>query len=152
VGGPGTTTVACLGAAQVDRWGNLNSTTLVPAGGPFLVGSGGANDVTSRAAACVVVTLARPDRLVDEVAYVTSPGRNVVSVVTELGILRRDGEALVISAVPAGEAPVSARVQALAGACGWEPAVARDVSELIAPADHEVSALRGYDPERLFLA
>ena len=152
VGGSGTTTVACLGAAQVDRWGNLNSTTLVPGGGPFLVGSGGANDVTSRAAACVVVTLARPDRLVDELSYVTSPGRNVVSVVTELGVLRRDGAALVISAVPAGEAPLSARVQALAEACGWEPAVAGDVSELVAPADHEVSALRRYDPERLFLA
>src|SRR6202035_17228 len=53
VGGPGTTTVACLGAAQVDRHGNLNSTTIP--GGPFLVGLGGANDVASRAAGCVVI-------------------------------------------------------------------------------------------------
>ena len=73
VGGPGTRTIACLGAAQVDRDGNLNS-TLIP-GGPFLVGSGGANDVASRAAACVVVALARPDRLVERVGFVTSPGR-----------------------------------------------------------------------------
>ncbi len=74
VGGPGTRTIACLGAAQVDRDGNLNS-TLIP-GGPFLVGSGGANDVASRAAACVVVALARPDRLVERVGFVTSPGRS----------------------------------------------------------------------------
>ena len=59
VGGPGTTTVGCLGAAEVDRHGNLNSTRARP-DGRFLVGSGGANDVASRAAACVVVTLARP--------------------------------------------------------------------------------------------
>ena len=44
------------------------------AGGRFLVGSGGANDVTSRAAACVVITLARPERLPARAAYVTSPG------------------------------------------------------------------------------
>ena len=61
IGGPGTTTVGCLGAAEVDRDGCLNSTQL--AGGRFLVGSGGANDVASRATACVVVTLARPERL-----------------------------------------------------------------------------------------
>ena len=51
IGGPGTRTVGCLGAAEVDRHGSLNSTEL--AGGRFLVGSGGANDVASRATACV---------------------------------------------------------------------------------------------------
>ena len=44
---------ACLGGAQVDRLGNINS-TLIP-DGPFLVGSGGGNDVASVAAECVVV-------------------------------------------------------------------------------------------------
>jgi acyl CoA:acetate/3-ketoacid CoA transferase beta subunit len=73
IGGPGTRTVGCLGAAEVDRTGCLNSTEL--AGGRFLVGSGGANDVASRATACVVVTLARPERLPETVAYVTSPGQ-----------------------------------------------------------------------------
>lgn len=152
VGGPGTTTVACLGAAQVDRHGNLNS-TLIP-GGPFLVGSGGANDVASRAAACVVVGLARPDRLVDEVGYVTSPGRNVVAVVTERGVLRRAGQEkeLRIAAVAQGPGSVADRVRAFADACGWEPAVAAQVEELPAVTDDEVAALRRYDPERLFLS
>ena len=101
IGGPGTTTVGCLGAAEVDRQGSLNSTQL--AGGRFLVGSGGANDVASRATACVVVTLARPERLPETVAYVTSPGERVVSVVTDKGILRRDDGVLRLAAVPAGE-------------------------------------------------
>lgn len=152
VGGPGTRTVACLGAAQVDRRGNLNSTTLVPEGGPFLVGSGGANDVASRAEACVVVTLARPDRLVAQVAYVTSPGARVTAVVTERGVLRRRGEELVLSAVAAGPEPLHERVGALAACCGWELAVADHVEELPAPGEDEVRALRRYDPERLFLA
>ena len=48
VGGPGTTTIGCLGGAQIDRVGNINSTQVVPR--PFLVGSGGGNDVASTAA------------------------------------------------------------------------------------------------------
>src|SRR5579864_8688532 len=72
IGGPATRTVGCLGEAEVDREGRLNSTEL--SGGRFLVGSGGANDVASRATACVVVTLARPERFPDSVAYVSSPG------------------------------------------------------------------------------
>ncbi|HEX7521254.1 MAG TPA: CoA-transferase, partial [Acidimicrobiia bacterium] len=73
VGGPGTTTVACLGGAQVDRLGNINS-TLVP-DGPFLVGSGGGNDVASVAAESVVVATLTPARTPSECGYVTSPGR-----------------------------------------------------------------------------
>ncbi|HUA94932.1 MAG TPA: CoA-transferase, partial [Acidimicrobiales bacterium] len=125
VGGPGTRTVACLGAAQVDRHGNLNSTTIP--GGPFLVGSGGANDVASRAAACVVVGLARPDRLVAEVGYVTSPGARVTSIVTDRGVLRRVDGSLRIAAVASGPEPVESRVRAFADACGWDPEVVRDV-------------------------
>ncbi|MDR3648386.1 MAG: hypothetical protein P4L20_04790 [Acidimicrobiales bacterium] len=150
VGGPGTRTIACLGAAQVDRDGNLNS-TLIP-GGPFLVGSGGANDVASRAAACVVVALARPDRLVERVGFVTSPGDRVASVVTDLGVLRRLDGTLRIAAVPGGPGPLSERVRALADACGWDVAVASSVSELEPVTDDEVLALRRYDPERLFLS
>ncbi len=150
VGGPGTRTIACLGAAQVDRDGNLNS-TLIP-GGPFLVGSGGANDVASRAAACVVVALARPDRLVERVGFVTSPGDRVASVVTDLGVLRRLDGTLRIAAVPGGPGPLAERVRALADACGWDVAVASSVSELDPVTDDEVMALRRYDPERLFLS
>ncbi len=44
VGGPGTTLLACLGAAQIDRHGNINSTVIGDS--VFLVGSGAAT--TSR--------------------------------------------------------------------------------------------------------
>lgn len=107
--------------------------------------------MTSRAAACVVITLARPDRLPGDAAYVTSPGDRVVSVVTDLGVLRRvDGE-LKVAAVAPGDAPIVERVRALVGACGWEPAVVRNPEELDAVSAPEVLALREYDRERLFL-
>jgi acyl CoA:acetate/3-ketoacid CoA transferase alpha subunit/acyl CoA:acetate/3-ketoacid CoA transferase beta subunit len=150
IGGPGTTTVGCLGAAEVDRDGCLNSTEL--AGGRFLVGSGGANDVASRATACVVVTLARPERLPDAVAYVTSPGQRVVSVVTDKGILRRDDGVLRVAAVPDGAGTLEDGVRAFASSCGYQPDVARQVEVLPAVRPDEVRALREFDRQRLFLA
>ena len=150
IGGPGTVSIGCLGAAQVDRAGDINS-TLIP-GGAFLVGSGGANDVASRADECIVVTLARPERLPAKVGYVTSPGRRVETLVTDLGILRkRDGE-LWLAAVPAGDEPVDERVGAMRAACGWDLQVERGVEELAPVTPAEVLALRRYDPQRLFLA
>jgi acyl CoA:acetate/3-ketoacid CoA transferase alpha subunit/acyl CoA:acetate/3-ketoacid CoA transferase beta subunit len=149
IGGPGTTTVGCLGAAEVDQDGCLNSTEL--AGGRFLVGSGGANDVASRATACVVVTLARPERLPERVAYVTSPGERVVSVVTDKGVLRRQDGVLRVAAVPPGEGSVEERAAAFVASCGYQPAVSRALEELAPVEPGEVRALREFDRERLFL-
>jgi acyl CoA:acetate/3-ketoacid CoA transferase alpha subunit len=149
VGGPGTRVVACLGAAETDRRGNLNSTQL--AGGRFLVGSGGANDVATRATACVVVTLARPERLPERAGYVTSPGDRVTAVVTDKGVLRRlDGE-LRLAAVPGGPTPLADRVRAFVESCGWDPDVVPDVEELEPVTQREVLALREFDRERVFL-
>ena len=134
VGGPGTRTIACLGAAQVDRDGNLNS-TLIP-GGPFLVGSGGANDVASRAAACVVVALARPDRLVERVGFVTSPGRPRDE---RRHRPRRAAPARRHAAGRGGRRAGPGRWPSGCGrsvdACGWDVAVATSVSELDAGDD-----------------
>ena len=149
VGGPGTTTIGCMGAAEVDRNGNLNSTRL--SDGRFLVGSGGANDVASRAAACVVVTLGRPQRLPDRVAYVTAPGHRVTSVVTDRGVLRRIDGRLQVAAVPAGPGPLAGRVRAMVASCGWEPEVAPVVEELATVTPDEAWELRNFDRHRQFL-
>lgn len=149
VAGPGTRVVGMVGAAQVDRRGNLNS-TLVP-DGPFLVGSGGANDVVTSAEETVVVTLLRPVRTPAEVGYVTCPGQRVRTVVTDRGILRKHDGVLRLAAVPAGAAPIAERARAATAACGWDLEVARDLDELPAPTAAEVHALRDYDRRRLFL-
>jgi len=151
VGGPGTTTVACLGGAQIDRHGNVNS-TLIP-DGPFLVGSGGGNDVASVCAEAIVVALLARERTPPECGYVTSPGRAVRALVTDLGTLEKlepDGE-LTLTAVPAGPEPIEERVAVARAACGWELGVAPDVAELAPPTVAEVSALRAWDPRGWFL-
>jgi acyl CoA:acetate/3-ketoacid CoA transferase beta subunit len=150
VGGPGTTTVACLGGAQVDRFGSINS-TLVP-DGPFLVGSGGGNDVASVAAEAIVVATLTPGRTPPECDYITSPGRAVRALVTDLGTLEKvDGNELVLTAVPAGEGSVAERIDAARAACGWDVAIARDVRELPPPTAEEIAALRRWDPRGWFL-
>jgi acyl CoA:acetate/3-ketoacid CoA transferase beta subunit len=150
VGGPGTITVACLGGAQIDRFGNINS-TLVP-GGPFLVGSGGGNDVASVAEEAIVVATLTRERTPPDCGYVTSSGRNVHALVTDLGALEKlGGDELVLTAVPAGESPLSERVDAARAACGWDLAVADEVREMDAPAGDEIATLRRWDPRGWFL-
>jgi acyl CoA:acetate/3-ketoacid CoA transferase alpha subunit/acyl CoA:acetate/3-ketoacid CoA transferase beta subunit len=151
VGGPGTTTIACLGGAQVDRHGNINSTHIP--GGPFLVGSGGGNDVASVAAESVVVATLTPQRTPAECGYITSPGRSVRALVTDLGLLEKPGgrDELVLTAVPEGDAPLAERVEAAVSACGWPLEVAAGVGTLPAPTPEELAALRGWDPRGWFL-
>jgi acyl CoA:acetate/3-ketoacid CoA transferase alpha subunit/acyl CoA:acetate/3-ketoacid CoA transferase beta subunit len=152
VSGPGTKVLGVLGGAQIDRFGNVNSTTLQP-DGPFLVGSGGGNDVASSAEECIVVATLTPPRTPPRVAYVTSPGRAVRALVTDLGVLSRhaEGEPLRLTAVPAGTAPVAERVEAARRACGWELEVVAPVSELAPPSAGEIAALRRWDPRGWFL-
>jgi acyl CoA:acetate/3-ketoacid CoA transferase alpha subunit/acyl CoA:acetate/3-ketoacid CoA transferase beta subunit len=153
VGGPGTVTIGCLGGAQVDRFGNINSTHIVPR--PFLVGSGGGNDVASTAAECVVVATLTPQRTPSECSYVTSPGRAVRALVTDLGTLEKLGDVatseFVLTAVPAGAEPLDDRVAAARAACGWDLAVAPEVRELPAVTPADVEALRRWDPRGWFL-
>ena len=148
VGGAQTTTIACLGGAQVDRFGNVNS-TLVP-GGPFLVGSGGGNDVASVCAEAVVVATLTPKRTPPECGYVTSPGHHVQALVTDLAIFEKLG--------PLDETPFSltalapgVRVEEVRAACGWEFEVAPSLATLPEPEPAEIAALRGWDPRNWFL-
>jgi acyl CoA:acetate/3-ketoacid CoA transferase alpha subunit/acyl CoA:acetate/3-ketoacid CoA transferase beta subunit len=153
VGGAGTTTIGCLGGAQIDRFGNVNSTRIEPR--PFLVGSGGGNDVASTATENVVVATLTPQRTPPDCSYITSPGRAVRALVTDLGLLEKQGELatseLVLTAVPAADTPIADRIAAARAACGWDLDVAPDVGELPAPTADEVGALRRWDPRGWFL-
>ena len=153
VGGAGTTTIGCLGGAQIDRFGNVNSTRIEPR--PFLVGSGGGNDVASTATENVVVATLTPQRTPADCSYITSPGRAVRALVTDLGVLEKQGDLatseLVLTAVPAGDEPIADRIAAARAACGWDLQVVDDVTELAPPTADEVGALRAWDPRGWFL-
>lgn len=140
---PGTVAIGCLGAAQVDEQGDLNTTELP--GRAFLVGSGGGNDVASTADEVVVVATLTERRAVGRCDYVTSPGRAVRSIATDLCVLeRRDGRFVVSAVAPGALDVVRDRV-------AWELDVASDCVELHPPSADELLALRTWDPQGHFL-
>lgn len=124
-----------VGAAQIDATGAINSTRL--ASGRVLVGSGGASDICSSAAE--VVVLSRSSRLVDTVDYVTSPGHQVRSVVTEGFVLERLTDSpmgwMVGPTYPAeGGRKLGPAIEAMMAECPWplditsQPAIAPPLS------------------------
>src|SRR5690606_12421115 len=68
--------VGLLSGAQVDRYGNLNSTVLGPYPHPKvrLPGSGGALDIALLAKRLIILMPHEPKRFVERVDFVTSPG------------------------------------------------------------------------------
>src|SRR5437899_217458 len=71
----GRVNLGFLGAAEVDRFGNLNSTQVLGDHGLVrLPGSGGACDIASLAQRFVVLMEHSARRLPEKVGYITSPG------------------------------------------------------------------------------
>ncbi|MHB9149950.1 MAG: CoA-transferase subunit beta [Thermoleophilia bacterium] len=151
--------VGFIGGAQIDRYGNLN-TSLVRNGDETvrLPGSGGAADIASLARRLVLIMPHEKRRFVERVDYVTSPGygegrgwRERVglprggpsAVITTLGLLRfyETGEAYLHS-----YHPFSTRDEVVAET-GWELAVAPDVAPTPAPSEEELATIRRYDPD-----
>ena len=144
---------ACLGslaAGQIDKYGNINS-TIIP-GKTYVTGSGGANDITSSAREVVVSLLQSPRRFVDEVPYITAPGRTVRTVVSDLGVYEKEHEdgALRLTGV-FGNGPEAQAVEAARAACGWDLAVASRLRRFEAPTPDELGLIRLFDPRRYFL-
>ena len=146
-----------LGAAEVDRFGNLNSTEVRGPGGLVrLPGSGGACDIASLAHRFVVLLEHDKQRLPERVSYVTSPGYGEggdwrqrvglprggpAAVITTKGILRFDekGEAYLASRHPGID------VEDILKNTGWPLRVSNDVIETPAPGVDELEAIREYD-------
>lgn len=150
VGGPASRTLGVLGAGQIDRFGNVNSTR--DESGTFLIGSGGANDVASGAREVVVTVRQSPRRLVSSVPYVTSPGQAVSAIVTtEAVLVRRDGEFQLVRYFPRSGEPAEATIRRVVARTGWPLRVADDVAAEPPPTGAELAELRAFDPDRTVL-
>ncbi|MGH3314104.1 MAG: CoA-transferase subunit beta [Streptomyces sp.] len=157
--------VGFLGAAQIDKWGNLNSSVIGDWHHPKarLPGSGGANEVMANAREVFVVMRRHdPRSFTEELDFCTSPGPDraladgirplgagVTRVITELGILAREGvgEELRLTAVHPGVTAEDVRA-----ATGWDLQTAEEVSVIGAPTAAELALLReDVDPDRVYL-
>jgi glutaconate CoA-transferase subunit B len=138
----GRVDVGFLGAAQIDRSGNLNSTVIGDYDSPKvrLPGAGGAPEIATSAREVFVMLRQTPRAFVEELDFRTSSGGRVSVVVTDLGLLEPRGpeRELVLTHVHPGIDALRARE-----ATGWPLRVAGDLRETRAPTDEELAALRG---------
>ncbi len=152
--------VSFIGGAQVDRYGNLNTSYI---GGSETVetrlpGSGGACDLACLGQRHIIVMNHQKRRFVPRVDYITSPGfgngpgwRAQVglarggpsAVITTLGVLRFDSATceMMLSATHPG-----VTVDQVCQNTGWPLKVAENVAETPAPTAMELAMIRKFDP------
>ena len=136
--GPGRVQVAFLGAAQVDRHANLNSTVIGDYANPRtrLPGAGGAPEIATGCHEVVVIATHSRRTFVERLDFVTTTGTRTTAVITDLGVLEpRDGE-LALTALHPG-----VTVEQVQDATGWELRVAGEVAATEPPTDEELRAL-----------
>ena len=151
-----------IGGAEVDRFGNLNTSYVGEPSRPAvkLPGSGGGADIAVLSRRWVTLMSHERRRLVEKVSFVTSPGhgdgtpgwrkRNGLlgggpaAIITTLGVLRfpeGGGEAYLASAHP------GITVEDILAGTGWQLKVARQVAVTPEPTGAELEAIRRFDPE-----
>jgi glutaconate CoA-transferase subunit B len=138
--------VGFLGAAQIDRHGNLNSTVIGEYDHPKvrLPGGGGAPEIATGVRDVFVMLRQTPRAFVERLDFTTSVGDRVRVVVTDLGILEpQDGELTLVAVHPGVE------VDAVQAATGWDLRIAADVAVTTPPSSVELAELRRLDPKVL---
>ncbi len=148
-----------LGAAQIDRFANLNSTVIGPYGAPRtrLPGSGGAAEIAGASREVMIVMRQSTRSFVERADFVTSAGfgsgpgdrealglrgGGPTTVVTDLGILRPDPATLELALV---EIHPGVELDEVRAATGWDLAVADSLSVTAPPSAAELAVLRALE-------
>ena len=148
--------VAFLGGAQIDRYGNLNTTVIGDYEHPKvrLPGSGGACEIAIHARQILVIMRQAKRSFVDRIDFRTSPGHSgdpahdaargwhgsgPTAVVTDLATYAFDpatGEMVLRTTHP------GVTVDDVRASMGWDPSIAEDLGETPAPSDEELRLIR----------
>lgn len=163
----GNVDVGFLGAAQIDRFGSLNTTVIGDWESPKvrLPGSGGAADIMANAGEVFVilrrhdpaalpreldfVTSASPVRAAEYPDFIQPRGFGVSTVITPLGILRRKDRLGELELTHVHPGVTSEQVQERTG---WDLAISSDLAVTQEPTAEEVRLLRDeIDTVRLYL-
>jgi len=153
---PGRIDVGFLGAAQLDKYGNINTTVIGPSYEQprvRLPGAGGAPEIAAACKEVIVIVRQSPRTFADRVDFVTSVGfgdgdgtRQRLGltgggprlVITDLGTLQPTGSGeLVLTGVYPGVS-----VRRVRDNTGWDLAVSPDLTEIVPPSQAELTALR----------
>lgn len=157
--------VGFLGGAQIDKYGNINSTVIGSYKTPKvrLPGSGGACDIASNVKKIIVITPHEKRRFVEKVDFLTSPGfvdgkekwkllklqgGGPYAVITNLCTMKFDdvtGEMMVASLHP------GVTIEKVWENTPWKVNVAAKLEQTPPPTEREISALRALDPSKTYL-
>ena len=157
--------VGFMGGAQIDRYGNLNSSFIGSPENPSvrLPGTGGGNDISSLTQMIVAIKHEKR-RFVEKVDFVTSPGflngnstrhdtglisGGMYRVVTDLAIMGFDEKTKNMK-VEALHPKVTA--EEVRDNTGFDILIDENVGVTKAPSDEELSVLRYLDPDRVYIA
>lgn len=150
-----------IGGAEIDRFGNINTSYIGDIGAPDvkLPGSGGAADIAAFAGRLLAIMNHEKRRLVERVSYITSPGfidggdsreeaglvrGGPAAVITDRAILRPvdDSRELHLSSVHPGHS-----VEEIRQHTGWSLKLAPELLETAPPSSAELDALHRVDHE-----
>jgi glutaconate CoA-transferase subunit B len=153
---PGRIDVGMLGAAQVDRYANLNTTVIGSYDRPKvrLPGAGGAPEIATACPRAIIVMRQSKRTFVDELDYLTTigfgdgagarsrlgmPGAGPRVLISDLGIYRPDPETfeMTLTSLHAG-----ATVADVRDVTGWDLSVSDDLVETPEPTEVELTLLR----------
>ena len=160
---PGRIDVGFLGAAQIDKFGNINTTVI---GGDYrnpkvrLPGAGGAPEIAASCREVIVVVRQSHRSFVERVDFVTSvgygsgpgdrerlglTGAGPKKIITDLGVLEPDPETLefTLTGLYPGVSASAAKERT-----GWDLAIAAEPEIIAAPAPAELDALRRFQGTR----
>ena len=143
--------VGFLGGAQVDRYGNINTTVIGKYERPKvrLPGSGGAAEIAIHAHRILIVSKLSPRAFPERVDFITSPGQRVAKVITDKGVFERDeatGELVLTGLYPGVEA------SDVRTSVGWALRSRARLDRVEPPARVDLQLLRDVlDPTGLYL-
>ncbi|MBU0668390.1 hypothetical protein KJ951_03445 [Patescibacteria group bacterium] len=156
--------IGFLGGAQIDRYGNINSTAIGNYKKPKvrLVGSGGANDIASLSRATFIITT-HEKRKLHSCDYLTSPGHLKGGKTRAKAGLKGDGPQFIITDLCIFDFhPKSkkARIKSIHPGItkkevqknmSWRPIIPRHIPVTKPPTPAELTLLRSLDPKGVYL-
>lgn len=149
-----------LGGAQIDPYGNINTSIVGPRDRPKvrLPGTGGANDIISLCRQVFLVTVHEPRRFVETLDFLTSPGNlhgpdgrrragllfgQVTHVVTDLALMtfHEETRRMQVAALQPG-----VELEEVLEKTGFELLVPRHIERLEPPSARDLEILRSLEP------
>jgi glutaconate CoA-transferase subunit B len=161
----GLVDVALLGGAQIDKYGNLNTTVIGPYDKPKtrLPGSGGACEIAINARKTLIIMRLKKRAFVEKLDFLTSPGHleggnsrqnlgipgaGPVMVITDRALFVFDdasGEMTLTELAP-GES-----IESIQAEISWPIKISAEVKEMVPPKADELDLIREkLDPEGMY--